>query len=149
MLKVIHARGTHGWTHIQVLHWPFTAYVWTFKPCVGGKACCGVLKSQCSCFLGLIEASLHLPRAVQMLKGCSLERQKKNQYFCVCDCPRQGPFNWTPTPFHFSGDQYGSLKLIFKGPVTRQEVRNSGKIAACMPSLNVTGSHQHANRMLE
>lgn len=29
--------------------------------------------------LGLIETSLHLPRTVQMLKGCGLERQKKNQ----------------------------------------------------------------------
>lgn len=119
------------------------------SPVLEVRLACGVLKSQCSCFLGLIETSLHLPRTVQMLKGCSLERQKKNQYFCICDCPRQGPFNWTLAPFHFSGDQYGNLKLIFKGPVTRQEVRNSGKIAVCMPSLNVTGSHQHANRMLE
>lgn len=49
------------------------------SPVLEQRLACGVLKRQCSCFLGLIETSLHLPRAVQMLKGCGLERQKKNQ----------------------------------------------------------------------
>lgn len=49
------------------------------SPVLELRLACSVLKSQCSCFLGLIETYLHLPIALHMLKGCLLERQKKNQ----------------------------------------------------------------------